>query len=632
MYAPNYEFVIKELRTEIEDIVEKDKICGLAIALVDRERIIWSEGFGFTDFTKKEEVTANTLFSTQSMGKTITATTFMIMASKGLINLDDSIRKYYPEFTVNSKFGDKEEEIAKITFRKMLGHFAGFTHEAPIGSNYDDTPCTFEEHIASINNIWLRSKVGSEFAYSNLGIDLTAYVLGKIQKKAFQEVVKDELFHPLGIVNATLDIQEARQQTFAKGHIGEFETPTVQVPMLGAGGVYISVNDQAKFAMFHLNKGKVKGKQLITEELFEEMYKSQFEKDGIKLPFGLGLYKESSINNAEVYSHGGGGYGYLTQHTWVPKYGLAAIVFTNDMHHNERQLQIARKALELMVKEKSKPSAVEVPFEKLKRLIGSYYTYRTNMHYASIENRKLVIYDTQGNRYLLYPQNDLEFLTEDNNKIKFVLGEQGKAKFIEFISKGNFRTLKYNDGPNDQPGPNEESWKKHLGIYEFSSYGLKYYFGLGQFNGYLYLYMNDKWRLEKYQENLYFTPDGESLILSDDKLIYRNFTLTKTDFDIDELLKDCNSSKFKREVYKGIFNSVVGILYYSKGFENAYDFILEAIAIDDLYHDLLSSFGILLYYYRKLNEAKQCFNKLVVLDENNEKAKIMLKRIEIEQE
>nr|NHJ88049.1 beta-lactamase family protein [Asgard group archaeon] len=564
-------------------------------------------------------------------GKTITATTFMIMASKGLISLDNPIRKYYPEFTVNTKFGDKDEEIAKITFRRMLSHTAGFTHEAPIGNNYDDKPCTFEKHIASINNIWLRSKVGSEFAYANIGLDLTAYILGKTQNKSYQQVVRDELFHPLGIVTATLDIGEAKKHSFAKGHIGEYGTPVVQVPMLGAGGVYISVNEQAKFAMLHLNKGKVNGKELITEELFEEMYKSQFEKNGLKSSFGLGLYKENSINGSEVYSHGGGGYGYLTQHTWIPKYGLAAIIFTNSSHHENKHIPIARKALELMIKEKTKPQMVEIIPEKLKRLTGTFYGYRTPMQNIVFEDGHLIIYDTIGNKFLLYPQTELEFLTEENYQITFKLDEYDKVKYLEYNIGGKFGTLKYNDGPNDQPGPNEESWKDLLGIYEFSCYGLKYYYGLGEFNGHLYIYMNDRYKLEKYQKNLYFTPDGESLLINDDNIRYRNVTLIKGNLDIDELIKDCNLTKHKREAYKEIFQITTGILYWSSGFEKAFAFILKVVTVDNIYQELLFSFGKLLLFYRKFDYAEQCFKKLIELDENNSKAKEILSKIKDEQ-
>ena len=41
----NYGSLIDKLREEIIEIMEKEKICGLAIALVDNDKIVWSEGF-----------------------------------------------------------------------------------------------------------------------------------------------------------------------------------------------------------------------------------------------------------------------------------------------------------------------------------------------------------------------------------------------------------------------------------------------------------------------------------------------------------------------------------------------------------------------------------------------------------
>jgi CubicO group peptidase (beta-lactamase class C family) len=54
--------------------MRKNKIPGVAVALVDRERILWAAGFGYTETDKKTPVTPETIFSIQSMSKTFTAT------------------------------------------------------------------------------------------------------------------------------------------------------------------------------------------------------------------------------------------------------------------------------------------------------------------------------------------------------------------------------------------------------------------------------------------------------------------------------------------------------------------------------------------------------------------------------
>jgi len=617
MGSISYISVIEVLKKEIENVVEKEEICGLAIALVDENEIVWSEGFGYTDYKTKEKITADTLFSTQSMGKTVTATCFMIMASKGLINLDDQLKKFYPEFDVNTKFADKEKEMEKITFRRMLGHLAGFTHEAPVGNNFDDNPCTMEEHIESINGTWLRSVVGTEFAYSNLGYDLTAYVLSKIKKMPFSDVVKTELFQPIGIKTATLDIKEALEQSFARGHTGEFMRPTVQVPMLGAGGVYISVNEQAKFAMLHLNKGKINGKQLIEKELFDEMYKSQFEEEGVKSHFGLGLYKESAIEDNDVFSHGGGGYGYQTQQIGMPKQKIAAIVFTNSMHHKGEQTKLAKKALELMYKEKTKPKAINVELEKLKKLTGTYYRQRFEMQNIVLEDNKLFRVSMSGMKTLLYPQSELEYIADNGDKYTFVIDDQQqRPKFLKIKFSNFFYKLKYNDSTIESKGPNENLWKKYTGIYQYPMYGSLYYAAIGVFNGHLYIYNTSKMKLEKYSDNLYFTVDGESFELRDKEIRFANVKYTKVDLNIDELLADIKANEHKKRVFEGSIMQLVGILYWSKGFADAFNFLLKTIEANDFFKTNLETFGNLLYFNRDIKNAKICFEKLKTLDDN----------------
>ncbi len=630
MISINYEDIINELKEEIKEVMEKEKIKGLAIALVDTDKIIWSEGFGFTDNSDTEKVTADTLFSTQSMGKTVCATTFMILASRGLINLDDPIRKYYPEFTLNTKFGDKDKEIEKITFRRMMSHTAGFTHEAPLGNNYDSTPCTYEEHIASIANTWLRSPVGSEYAYANIGFDLTAYVLGKIMDKSYPEVVKEELFIPLGIKTATLDVSEAQKHSFAKGTIGDFEPPVVQVPMLGAGGVYISVNEQAKFVMLHLNDGAVNYKQLISKENFDEMYKPQFEENGIKSNNSIGIFTENTTNGTKVFYHGGGGYGYATQHAWIPKHKIAAIVFTNASNHAGEQVKLARKALELMIKEKTKPESFAVDQKDLEKLVGTYFGYRKPMQNIILEDGELVCYDDYGKKVILYPQSHTEFTSEEKHQIEFIFDENKKVSGFKWKTNFAAATFKYNDGPNDIPGPNKKSWEKYTGIYEFYCYGVKGYHAIVINNGYLYLYTHEKYKLEEYQEDLFFTADGEVLYLGEKGSHYGFKPLTKTQLDIEGILEDCRNEEHERDKFATTFTYTTTILYWTKGFQEAFDFLSRAIEIDDRYKSNLKRFGNLLYGERKLENSLKCFEKVLLIDSDDQKTNEMKKIIEKE--
>jgi CubicO group peptidase (beta-lactamase class C family) len=200
-----YSPIIAKLKERLAEYMAQYNVPGLAIALVDGDKLVWAEGFGYTARASQTKVTADTLFSLQSISKTYTATGFLIAAEKELMKLDDPLKKYYPQFTVNSRFG--ADEANRITFRHLLSHWSGFTHIAPCsvnfgGRNFDGRPCSYADYIRSISETWLKFPVDETHSYSNLGIDLVGYALGLRSGKPFDEFMNEELFRPLGMTNS----------------------------------------------------------------------------------------------------------------------------------------------------------------------------------------------------------------------------------------------------------------------------------------------------------------------------------------------------------------------------------------------------------------------------------------------
>ena len=189
--------VIDHYRREIPHLMEEQGIPGLAVAVVDDHGVVWSEGFGVADRHTSAPITPDTLFSLQSTSKTFTATAVLLAVQDGLLDLDEPITTYLPDFTVQSIFEDRPE--SRITLRHLLSHTAGFTIEAPIGNNWDGDAESFDAHIASISDTWLRFPVGSGYAYSNLGIDLAGDILQTVTGQAFADYVRDRLLEPLGM-------------------------------------------------------------------------------------------------------------------------------------------------------------------------------------------------------------------------------------------------------------------------------------------------------------------------------------------------------------------------------------------------------------------------------------------------
>jgi CubicO group peptidase (beta-lactamase class C family) len=332
--------VIAKYRASIPQLMREQGVPGLAVVLVDANRTLWIEGFGHLDGRGSAPATDDTTFSVQSMSKLFTATAVMQAVAAGRLDLDAPITTYLPEFTVHSAFESHPER--KITLRMLLSHTAGFTHEAPLGNNNDLDSGSFDAHVRSISDTWLRFPVGSGYAYSNLGIDLAACILERVEEKPFAEVMRDSLLEQLGMDHSTFDraVINANANR-AIGHVHPYPKPPVDVPMTGAGGLYTSAADLARFLHFELNGGSIDGRIVLGPRWLNEMETVQAPRAGAPAGYALGVVRHRWnrwAQTPDLFEHGGGGFGFLTDMWWAPQLGIGVAVLTNSQDH---QLQNA---------------------------------------------------------------------------------------------------------------------------------------------------------------------------------------------------------------------------------------------------------------------------------------------------
>ena len=344
---PNIANAVNEFRSSVPKLMKKSKISGCALALVDNQGILWVEGFGTTDFKRKIPVTPNTLFYIGSISKTFTATAVLLAVQDGLLDLDEPITTYLPDFKVFSRYEERPE--SKITLRHLLNHTSGLPREA-VGCNmveYDGD--TLEERIKGIDGLWLQYPVGQACIYSNAGFDLAAYVLQTVSGVPFEQYMIERVFRPLSMHNSTLDQGEIHNNTNrAIGHtIGIVTSPTPpRHGLLGSGGVWTDSADLARFIQYVMNKRSPEGKQFLNESWLEVMQtpcaRIAAEEE---IYYGLGIGINRTSGETEIL-HNGGGLGQSSSMYWCPKYGIGGLVLTNKMPVTDiRDLAIGRKLL-----------------------------------------------------------------------------------------------------------------------------------------------------------------------------------------------------------------------------------------------------------------------------------------------
>ena len=195
-----------KLKSEIDSIlqsqVDRDKIPGAVILIKENNRVIYRHAYGYAqkyDFNHNllippEKMKVSTLFDIASLTKVIgTTTSVMLLADRGLINIDDPVCKYIKAFNTPDK--------KNITIRHLLTHTAGLYEWYPLyyfASNK-------QECFRTIDSLPLALPVGEQRRYSDLGFVLLGEIIEIVSGMPLEQYMKQNIFQPLGMKNTTFN-------------------------------------------------------------------------------------------------------------------------------------------------------------------------------------------------------------------------------------------------------------------------------------------------------------------------------------------------------------------------------------------------------------------------------------------
>ena len=128
--AQNGRFDLQKTKTVLTGVIEKtladNGIPSMSIALVRGDSIVWKAAFGYTNMRTRTPATTETLYSTGSSFKSVTATAIMQLAEQGKLRLDDPINRYLGD----SQVQDRLQSEKPVTFTHILSHWSGLKNGA----------------------------------------------------------------------------------------------------------------------------------------------------------------------------------------------------------------------------------------------------------------------------------------------------------------------------------------------------------------------------------------------------------------------------------------------------------------------------------------------------------------------
>lgn len=259
--ASSYDFT--PVTAIMQDAVTDIPLQGASLRVVKDSEVVYEQVFGTYTTTTAPPIASAT--------KWLSAAVIMSLVEDGLIDLDEPVSTYLPQFT-----GLK----GTMTVRQMFSHTSGLVDDHACLSNHTITLAQCVDQIALTT---LQAAPGALFNYGGVSMHVAGRVAEVVSGQSWAQLFEDRIRAPLGLTST-----------------GYYWATPDKNPMM-AGGAYSTIGDYGKFLAMLLAGGNAGGAQVLTAASVVEMQLDQTGDAAGANPRGYGLGEwRDLVNNQGV--------------------------------------------------------------------------------------------------------------------------------------------------------------------------------------------------------------------------------------------------------------------------------------------------------------------------------------------
>lgn len=329
---------LEGLDTALNRLLGDWHAAGFAVAVVEKDKIVYSKGFGYRDYENKKPVTPNTLFAIGSSTKAFTASLLGMLEKDGLLKLDDVVTTHLKDLRF---FNDNMNN--HVTIRDMMCHRTGLPrHDF---SWYLFTTQSRDSLLQRIRYQEPSAELRTAFQYNNFMFLLQGMIAEKYYNKTWEQAIREKILLPLGMKRSVMSVSEMAKDEDASFGYGLKNDSVIKkldyynIDAMGpAGSINSSVTEMANWVITWLQGGKFQGKEIIPPGYLQNAISSQMVaagatpgKENPDLHFsnyGLGWFLSSYRGHYRV-EHGGNIDGFSANVAFYPSDSLGIIVLSN---------------------------------------------------------------------------------------------------------------------------------------------------------------------------------------------------------------------------------------------------------------------------------------------------------------
>ncbi len=314
----NTDRVVSELEPEIQRMLLAGNIPSASIALIAGDKVIWTNGYGYSNLWARTPATPNTVYLIGSTFKAMSTIALLQQMEQGKFKLDDRVNDYLTDFKIQG-----EDLQHPVTFRHLLTHTSGLPADfGPFPVWGDTVPPSLEDYLRK--SLKITKPPLTSVTYSNMAFTLVAYLVQKFSGVTYKQYIQEHIFTPLEMNSTAFE---------PRPDMGE----RLAIPY---------------------NGGVFKEKRLISEKTLEQMFTRQYDqfKGTIENIWGnetagFGLTWWTEVRDGDRYiAHSGSVPGYTAFLLGNRDRKLGFAILTNGNRAHAHLFKLADRAIDLMKK------------------------------------------------------------------------------------------------------------------------------------------------------------------------------------------------------------------------------------------------------------------------------------------
>lgn len=503
------------LDTAFQRVLKDQKIAGFAVAVVEKNKVIYAKGFGYRDYEKKLPVTPNTLFAIGSCTKAFTSSLLGLLNKEDKLDFNKSARQYLPglEFYNNDMNN-------LITVKDMMCHRTGLPRHDYSWYLFKTSSrdsllqrIKYHEPTAAVRETW---------QYNNFMFLTQGMIAEKITGKSWEENIKEKIFVPLGMSRSNFSVKDLEKSDDAslgyrvKDDSIIKKTNYYNIDAMGpAGSINSSVNEMANWVMTWINGGKFRDREILPSAYVSEAMSSQMVMapglpdkeipDAFLGNYGYGWMISSYRGHYRV-EHGGNIDGFSASTSFFPSDSIGIVVLTNQngsavtgivrniiadrllkitpIDWNGRAKERAEKAKKAAKEAETSMTSNQVKGTAPSHTSIEYTGIYSNPGYGNFEielkNDSLIFLTTNGNGWMRHYHYDVfevlniddedgtvDTTSKENLKVQFQMNTAGEITSVLVPLQPGLEDLKFTRKPKAKDITSDEL-KKFEGEYEFA--------------------------------------------------------------------------------------------------------------------------------------------------------------------